>query len=117
MAPQRDTLFLLPSDFLWNGRREYCAECAEIWGYLSYYPSIKEGLNLEYETIERPRKKMVRLLGPENQNCPTLLLAEESPSFDDCGIALHDGRRFINNARDIGRYFAQRFGTSHPRGS
>lgn len=70
-----------------------------------------------YESIERPRKKMVSLLGPENQNCPTLILAEESPWFENCGIAEHKGRRFINNARDIGRYYAQRFGTSHPRGS
>ena len=28
-----------------------------------------------------------------------------------------NGHRFINNARDIGRYYSQRFGTATPRGS
>lgn len=69
-----------------------------------------------YESIDRPRKNMVSLLGPDNQNCPTLILAEESPAFDNCGIMESNGRRFINNARDIGRYYAQRFGTAQPRG-
>jgi len=30
----RDTLFLLPAGFADNDRREYCPECAEMWGLL-----------------------------------------------------------------------------------
>jgi len=41
---QRDTLFLLPPGFADNGRREYCPECAEIWGVLSYYPAIQQSV-------------------------------------------------------------------------
>ena len=40
MTTCRDTLFLLPPGFADNNRREYCPECAEIWGVLSYYPAL-----------------------------------------------------------------------------
>lgn len=113
----RDTLFLLPPGFADNNRREYCPECAEMWGLLSYFPAIKESLEIIYQPIEKPRSDIVSMLGDKNQNCPTLILHADSPSFEDCGIMHKNGHRFINNARDIGKYYARRFGTSYPRGS
>ena len=113
----RDTLFLLPPGFADNDRREYCPECAEIWGLLSYYPAIKESVEIIYQPIAKPRADIVAMLGDKNQNCPTLVLSADSPSFDHCGIMQKNGHRFINNARDIGRYYAQRFGTAVPRGT
>lgn len=112
----RDTLFLLPPGFADNDRREYCPECAEIWGLLSYFPAIKESLETDYQPLEKPRAEIVTLLGDKNQNCPTLVLHADSPSYDDCGIMQMNGHRFIDNARDIGRYYAKRFGTPLPRG-
>jgi len=112
-----DTLFLLAPGFEDNNRREYCPECAEIWGLLHYYPAIKHSLTIKYQPIERPRVDIVELLGDKNQNCPTLILSQESPNFDNVGIKRKNGHRFINNARDIGKYYAQRFGTPYPRGS
>jgi len=109
----RDTLFLLAPGFYDNSRREYCPECAEVWGLLSYFPSIKESVNIIYQPIEKPRKDIVFLLGDKNQNCPTLVLSEDSLSFKNCGIMKKSGHRFINNARDIG----QRYGTPIPRGT
>jgi len=82
----RDTLFLLAPGFYDNSRREYCPECAEVWGLLSYFPSIKESMNIIYQPIEKPRKDIVFLLGDKNQNCPTLVLSADSPSFENCGI-------------------------------
>ena len=113
----RDTLFLLPPGFEDNNRREYCPECAEIWGLLAYFPAIKDSLNVVYQPIAKPRAEMAALLGDKNQNCPTLVLNENSPEFENCGIMQMRGQRFINNARDIGRYYAARFGTPFPRGS
>lgn len=100
-----------------RSRREYCPECAEVWGLLSYYPAIKESLNIYYQDINRPRKEMVATLGLENQNCPTLVLDEQSPEHPNCGIQVINDKRFIDNARDIGKYYAARFGTPMPRGS
>ena len=112
----KDKLFLLAPGFEDNDRREYCPECAELWGLLSYFPAIKESADIDYQPIAKPRQSMVDLLGDKNQNCPTLLLDDASPRFEGCGIMRKSGHYFINNARDIGVYYSKRFGTPHPRG-
>lgn len=112
----RDTLFLLAPGFLGGSRREYCPECAEIWGLLSYFPAIKDTVEVQYQPLLRPRTELVQLLGEQNQNCPTLVLSENSPEFEYCGIQVHKGLRFIDNARDMGLYYARRFGVAAPRG-
>ena len=118
---QKDILFLLAPGFIapeveGNSHREYCPECAEIWGLIHYFPAIKESVNIVYQTIQKPRKEIACLLGEEHQNCPTLILLDGSPVFTNCGMQVNQGKTFINNARDIGRYYAHRFGTPHPRG-
>ena len=111
----RDILFLLPPGFEDEGARQYCPECAEVWGLLSYFPAIRESLDIVYVPIDKPRATMSAVLGDKNQNAPTLVLQDDSPDHPDCGIMRYRGRRFINNARDIGRYYAARFGTPQPR--
>jgi len=114
---KNDLLFLLAPGFEDNARREYCPECAELWGLLAYYPSIKDSVNVVYQNIIKPRKEIVALLGEEHQNCPTLMLQDSSPVYTNCGIQVNNGRTFIDNARDIGKYYSARFGTPMPRGS
>lgn len=111
----RDTLFLLPPGFLDHGRREFCPECAEIWGFLHYFPAIRETLDVRYEEIAHPRAGLLALLGEGRWNCPTLVLAPDAPHQDFQGIDRVNGRAFIGNARDIARYYALRFGTPVPR--
>lgn len=113
----KDLLFLLPPGFFDNDRREYCPECAEMWGLLSWFPAIRESLEITYVPIEKPRAVMSDILGDKNQNAPTLVLDIASPDYEDCGIMRYRGQRFINNAKDIGKYYAMRFGTPVPRGS
>jgi len=88
-----------------------------MWGVLSWFPAIQKSLNIIYVPIEKPRAAMSALLGDKNQNAPTLVLDENSPEFDGCGIMRFRGHRFINNARDIGKYYSHRYGTPVPRGS
>ena len=66
----KDQLFLLPNDFFDNGRHEYCPECAEMWGIINYFPIIRPSLEIIYVSIDKPRKKLVDMIGHENQNCP-----------------------------------------------
>lgn len=113
----KDELFLLAPGFSDNGRREYCPECAEMWGLLNYFPAIKESVQINYQEIQKPRAGLVNLLGVAHQNCPSLVLNKASPEFSECGIQTTNGIRFIDNARDVGQYYAQRFGTPFPRGS
>ena len=58
----RDTLFLLAPGFFDNDRREYCPECAEMWGILSYFPAIKESVDICYQQIAKPRADIVAVL-------------------------------------------------------
>ena len=115
----RDQLFLLPPGFVDNARREYCPECAEIWGLLHYFPAIKESLDIVYEPIGHPRPALTAALGEGEWNCPTLVLAAIAPGIDPeaAGIQERRGRFYIDNARDIGRYFMLQYGTPAPRGS
>ena len=113
----KDTLFLLAPGFMDDKRREYCPECAEIWGVLSYFPAIRPSIEIHYQPIARPREGMIGLLGEQNQNCPTLALHPDSPHFESCGIQASGSYAFIDNARDIGRYYALRYGIPFPRGS
>lgn len=111
----QDTLFLLPPGFYDRDARQYCPECAELWGLLSWFPAVKESLDIVYVPIAKPRDAMVERLGDKNQNAPTLVLAGDSPGFENCGIMTRRGERFIDNARDMGRYYAMRFGMPEPR--
>lgn len=113
----RDKLFILAPGFFDRGRREYCAECAEIWGVLNYYPALRETLDISYQTITHPRADLVALLGEGEWNCPTLVLAADAPGAASARVREAKGIRFIDNARDIGKYFAERYGTAFPRGS
>ena len=112
----RDILFLLPPGFLADGRREYCPECAELWGLLHYFPAILDSVDIRHQPLQKPREDMTALLGGGAQNCPTLVLAPSSPRGAMVRTA-ENGAHFIDNARDIGRYYAERFGTPVPRGS
>lgn len=114
---KRDTLFLLAPGFHGDDRREYCPGCAEVWGLLSYFPALKDSVEICYQAISRPRMDLVNLLGDANQNCPTLIIQASSPQYSGCGIQTVNETYFIDNARDIGLYYALRFGLPSPRGS
>ena len=110
-------LYLLAPGFEDNNRREYCPECAEVWGLLAYFPAIKEALNIHYMPIDRPRVALTELLGEDNQNCPTLVLDYNAEIPVGVQTKSANGHTFIDNARDIGMYFAQEYGTPFPRGT
>lgn len=114
---KRDTLFLLPPGFEANDRREFCPECAEIWGVLAWFPAIKESLDIRYEPIAHPRPGLVDLLGEGAWNCPTLVLAEDADPGPYAEVKTVGRHRILDNARDIAKYFAHTFGTPFPRGS
>lgn len=111
----KDILFLLPPGFEDNNRREFCPECAEIWGLISWYPAIREALDIRYQPIAKPRTDMVTMIGNDNQNCPTLVLRDGVEAGSHASVKNANGARFLDNARDIAKYFAHRFGTPFPR--
>ena len=111
----KDILFLLPPGFEDHDRREFCPECAEMWGILSYFPAIKVALDIRYEPIAQPRPGLVEMLGAGKWNCPTLILGEDVDAGPHADVKTENDHRFIDNARDIAKYFAHRYGTPFPR--
>lgn len=113
----KDILFLLAPGFFDNERREFCPECAEMWGLLHYFPSLLEAVDIRYQPIKRPRSDLADLLGDANQNCPTLILADNVDAGPFAVVQIARDVRFLDNVRDIAKYFAHRYGTPFPRGS
>ena len=113
----KDTLFLLPPGFEDNDRREFCPECAELWGVLHYFPAIKEALTIEYVGIDHPRTPICDILGDGRWNAPTLILADPSEIGDAIDVETHNGVAHLSSARQIAKYFAWKYGTPMPRGS
>ena len=112
---KKDILFLLPPGFEDNDRREFCPECAELWGVLNYYPAIKESLDIRYVGIHHPRNPICELLGDGRWNAPTLIVSNPMP--DLIGLQTDNGHAHLGSARNIAKYFARKFGTAMPRGS
>ena len=111
----KDTLFLLPPAFEDDGQAQLCLESMTIVGILAAFPDVKDALEIRYQPLEKPRPEMTALLGEENQNCPTLLLAGGSDAGPLAKVKTVNGRGFLDNARDIGKYFAHKHGTPVPR--
>jgi len=112
----RDTLFLLPPGFAANDRREFCPECAELWGVLCWFPALKETLDIVYVGIEHPRTPITALLGEGRYNSPTLVLHPGSPRAEEVTYAEANGRVYLPSARLLARHFAALHGTPFPRG-
>ena len=114
---KKDILFLLSPGFYDNDRHEYCPECAEIWGVLAYYPALMHGVDIVYQPLSRPRTEIVELLSEQNQNCPTLIVNSDVELPETINVQTINDYRFLDNARDIGKYFHFVHGTAFPRGS
>lgn len=86
-------LFLLKADFQDVNRnpeaKYFCPECSPIEGLLSYYPRLRDELEVVYVDFARPRKALVDLLGEENQSCPVLVLEDGSFINDPNQIISH----------------------------
>lgn len=75
-------LFLIKADFQdlnrADGRNYFCPDCIKIEGLLSFYPRLRNELDVNYVDFNRPRKVLADLLGEENQSCPVLVFEDGS---------------------------------------
>ena len=75
----RDRLYLIQTEFddaQLPGRRFYCKDCITVEGLLAAFPDRAANLDVIRLPFPRPRREIVTLLGEENQNLPSLVLAE-----------------------------------------
>jgi Protein of unknown function (DUF3088) len=110
-------LFLLKSDFTDSnsdsqGLKYYCPHCATVEGVLSYFPQLREQLEIEYVDFNRPRPQVVALLGEENQSCPVIVLEQNESKTDTSYFSSYNGKLFVNSTKLILRFLAENYGIS-----
>lgn len=95
-------LFLLKADFqdvnFGTDQKFFCPDCALIEGVLSYYPKLRDELEVAYLGFARPRNVVVELIGEANQSLPVLILEDGSFINEPAEIIQH-----LTNNHQIGK--------------
>nr|WP_321514710.1 DUF3088 family protein [uncultured Pseudodesulfovibrio sp.] len=82
-------------------------------GLLGYFPQLLETLDVIKIGFERPRAAIIDFLGEDNQDCPSLVLADPAKA-DGLPVKRYGKYTFINDHRVIIEYLARNHGTSRP---
>lgn len=116
----KDQLFLLKPDFMdGDSGPWYCPSCATLEGLLSFYPKLRQQLEVQYVGFPRPRAAVIAAIGEANQGLPVLVVAANAGAASNAALGGLDvgqsgNRRFLNGVADIGKYLARRYGTGEP---
>lgn len=111
----KDTLYLLRSGFDDGGTSYFCPYCAQVMGYLAYFPNVRDTLDIVEVDYAKPRRPLADVLGEANQSAPKLVLGDDAPaSVPGVEISEANGRRFVKDTAVILRYLAETRGTPIP---
>ncbi|MFN7822736.1 MAG: DUF3088 family protein [Bacteroidota bacterium] len=111
-----DILFLLRPNFTDSlrdqaGKLYYCPDCALIEGVLSYYPFLREKLDIRYIQYPKPRKEIVELVGDAFQGCPNLILdAAHHGKVDASLYHQYGGQLYTTDPKLVLAYFSDSYG-------
>jgi hypothetical protein len=107
----KDHLYIMRPGFT-NGSLGplYCGDSAPVEGMLSFFPQLRELVDVSYIEFPRPRAPLFELLGEDNQGIPVLVLARETQVTDPTLEPLSaNGHRFFNDQAMIRRYMSSQF--------
>ena len=110
----KDRLYLLKPDFTDQAGKQFCAECAMVEGMLSFYPRLREHLDVRYIGFTKPRPEIVAELGPEHQSSPVLVLADAQRAAKvppSVKVQTSNGHAFVNDPYQVCDYLAHMYGT------
>ena len=97
-----DKLFLIKPNFQDPARgtrkKYFCPPCTLLEGVLSFYPFLREKIEVHYVNYQRPRPEVIKLIGEENQSCPVLI---------------HPDGSFIKDHDQILDYLAANYGIGY----
>ncbi|MEI6244823.1 MAG: DUF3088 domain-containing protein [Acidobacteriota bacterium] len=117
-AAAKDQLFLLPPTFedpAHPGVVFHCQDCSTVEGLLSYFPRLREQIDVHYIPFPKPRTALVELLGDQHQNCPTLVVGAGADRFASLlQTSAATGRAFCTDPKDITQYLMAAYGVSAP---
>jgi hypothetical protein len=104
----KDQLYLLQPGFHNAGLGPmYCSDSAPVEGVLSFFPQLRQLVDVHYLEFPRPRAELINLLGQENQGLPVLVLAENQ-AIKDTELAAQSahGRKFFSDEKSIRHYLS-----------
>ncbi len=110
----KDRLYLLKPNFFEQGKAYFCPGCAQVEGMLSFYPGLRDRIEVLYVDFPRPRPRLVAEIGEENQGCPKLILGGEHSVPRRVVVGEAKGNRFISEPMEICRYLACAYGVGEP---
>jgi hypothetical protein len=114
----KDTLYVLRPGFDDGGTAYFCPYCAQIIGFLSYFPHVRDTLEVVAVDYAKPRRPLVDILGEANQSAPKLVLGngepKDAPEVPGIEISEANGHRFVGDTMAILKYLAATRGTPVP---
>ncbi|MBK9321804.1 MAG: DUF3088 domain-containing protein [Bdellovibrionaceae bacterium] len=110
-----DRLILLTPKFQdpsFPDRDFYCWHCVLLEGLISLYPFLQTQIEVERVDWQRPRARLIELVGPENQSLPLLILSQGKVSRYSTGA--WQGQSFISDKDAILKYLADEYRIPEP---
>lgn len=114
----KDRLYLLKPDFEADGVKQFCTECAMVEGMLSFYPHLRQRLDVRYIGFAKPRPEIVAELGPDHQSSPCLVVADPAKAAKLAPflqLQESNGKRFVNDPYLVCDYLAATLQTGKAR--
>lgn len=114
----KDKLYLLQPGFKASpeGDALYCADSAPVEGVLSFFPELRERLDVEYLPFPRPRRTLVESLGEAHQSLPVLIIGGDGALGSNAPAPKTvAGKRFFDDEKLIRQYLSAQYGV--PRAS
>jgi hypothetical protein len=109
-----DTLFVYRPGFSDDGISYFCPFSAQIVGFLTYYPTVRDTLLLVELGFDKPRHPLVDMLGESHQAAPVLVLATAPAVVPRVTVSEANGHRFVEKTIEILRYLAATRGVPGP---
>ena len=108
----KDQLYLLRPGFSNAGLGPlYCSDSAPVEGVLSFFPQLRELVDVHYLEFPRPRQPLVKALGEGYQSLPVLIVAPGHEIKDqDLEPSSANGARFFAEEKSIRSYLSTQYG-------
>ena len=111
----KDKLYLLKPGFTnANVGPLYCNDSAPVEGMLSFFPQLRDLLEVHYVTFPKPRTVLVEALGESHQSLPVLIVSPKRHLIaEGPEPSVAHGRQFFADERRIRDYLSAQYHLPH----
>ncbi|MDE8346637.1 MAG: DUF3088 family protein [Acidocella sp.] len=110
-----DRLFMLRPGFFDGARGPlYCGDSLGVEGLLSFFPALRDQIEVHYIDAPRPRAEIIALIGPDHQSAPVLVLSPGQTPPSDIPIKTAGMLHFIDDPEAIRLYLSHTYAAGLP---